>query len=175
MVSTALHQRQEERSSQLDAAGLALLGDRLREANGANPEFASQYTRLLEVLQLALLRLKNGFGDRIERVLAVGDWAGEGIDLRNLPYDDIVLDIVLRSDERPFNLYVQLADDVFTGLRDEDILVQFRLLTLPEWQHAVSLARAEGREGSLGISGSHKAILQDPHPPEPLPDCPRPQ
>lgn len=46
MANTALRQRQEERSLQADAAGLALLGDRLREANRANPEFDSQYDRL---------------------------------------------------------------------------------------------------------------------------------
>ena len=134
------------------AEGFALLRDRLRDANSANPTFDSQYGRLMEVLQTTLLRLNKGFGDQIERVLAVGDWAREGIDLRNPPYDDIVLDIVLRSAERPFTLYMQLAEEVFNDLHDEAILVQFRLTTLPEWQRALSLAQAEGREEALGIT-----------------------
>ena len=145
------HQRQDERSLLPDLEGLALLRDRLREANRANPDFDEQYGSLLAVLQTVLLRLQVDFGDQIERVLAVGDWAQEGIDLRNLPYDDVLLDIVLNSAERPFPLYVEIAEKVFNDLHDEDILVQFQLETLPEWQHAVSVARATGREGGLGI------------------------
>jgi hypothetical protein len=78
--------------------GFALLRDRLREANGNNRDFDSQYGRLLEVLQTILLRLVNGYKDQIEQVLAIGEWAESGTDLRNSPYDDIVLDIVLRQD-----------------------------------------------------------------------------
>lgn len=131
--------------------GFALLRDRLREANRDNHGFDTRYGQLLIVLQTVLLRLTTDFDEQIERVLASGDWASEGIDLRNLPYDDVVLDIVLRMDERPFALYMQLAEAVFTDLHDEDILVQFRLETLPEWERALALARASGREEALGI------------------------
>lgn len=142
---------QDERPLRPDLEGFALLRDRLREANRENREFDTQYGQMLTVLQTVLLRLTNDFDEQIERVLASGDWAREGIDLRNLPYDDVVLDIVLRADERPFALYVQLAEVVFTDLHDEDILVQFHLETLPEWQHALKLARAKGHEEALGI------------------------
>ncbi len=134
-----------------DMEGLALLHDRLADANRGNRGFEHQYNRLRDVLQSILLRLKNGYSEQIDRVLAVGDWAREGVDLRNLPYEDIALEIELRSPDRPFALYRDMAERVFGDLDDEDILVQFRLLTLPEWQHAEALARTGGRIDSLGI------------------------
>jgi len=142
---------QDERPLQPDLEGFALLRDRLREANRDNRGFDAQYGQLLTVLQTVLLRLTTDFDEQIEQVLASGDWASEGIDLRNLPYDDVVLDIVLHGDERPFTLYVRLAETVFTDLHDEDVLVQFELKTLPEWRRALTLARARGREEDLGI------------------------
>lgn len=144
-------QHQDARPLRPDMEGFALLRDRLREANRDNQEFETRYGQLLIVLQTVLLRLTTDFDEQIERVLASGEWAGEGIDLRNLPYDDVVLDIVLRLDERPFALYMQLAEAVFTDLHDENILVQFRLETLPEWGHAFALAQSRGREETLGI------------------------
>ena len=102
--------------------GLALLHERLREANSANPQFGTQYLRLSEVLQTVLLRLEEGYGDHIERVMAVGEWAEAGIDLRNLPYDEVVVEIVVRTGDLPFTLYWQLAETVFADLHDEDAL-----------------------------------------------------
>lgn len=142
---------QEEHPLHPNLEGFALLRDRLREANRDNRGFDAQYGQLLTVLQTILLRLTVDFDEQIEQVLASGDWASEGIDLRNLPYDDVVLDIVLHGDERPFTLYVRLAESVFTDLHDEDVLVQFELKTLPEWQRALTLARARGQEEVLGI------------------------
>ncbi|MGH2353801.1 MAG: hypothetical protein ACRDI2_06410 [Chloroflexota bacterium] len=105
----------------------------------------------MDVLELVLRRLERGFGEAIERVLAVGEWAREGIDLRSLPYEEVVIQIVLRGDERPLSLYWQIADQAFAELADEDILVQFTLETLPEWQHAATLARMEGQDDLLGV------------------------
>lgn len=136
----------------LNPEGFALLGDLLREANSGNTRFDVQYSHLKDILKLILLRLESNFEDVVERVMAVGDWASYGIDLRNLPYDDVVVQIVLRSSERPFRLYQQIAEEVFSDLGDEDVLVQFRLLTLLEWQHAESLARADNKEAILGIT-----------------------
>jgi hypothetical protein len=144
MVSTALH-------LQLDPAGLETLRNRLQQANRDNPDFDAQYARLQGVLRTVLLRLQGRFEDRVERVLAVGDWAREGIDLRNLPYDEILLSIVLRSATRPFDLYWRFADEVFAGLPREEVVVQFRLETLPEWQHALALAQARGSMAALGV------------------------
>lgn len=104
---------------QIEAAGIARLRDLLVHANAANPEFENLYHRLLDVLQTVFRRLVNTFPDQIERVIAVGDWAREGIDLRNLPYDDII--------------------------------VQFRLETVAEWQRAVSVAQAGGTTAALGV------------------------
>ncbi len=108
--------------------------------------------RLQDVLGTVLLRLEDAFGEQIDRVMAVGDWVRYGIDLRDLPYDDVIIQIVLRSSERPFRLYQQIAQEVFADLQDEDIFVQFRLMTLPEWQHVESFARSQGHEDALGIT-----------------------
>lgn len=136
----------------LNPEGFALLRDLLSEVNSRNRQFEALYTRLQDVLGTVLLRLEDTFGEQIERVMAVGDWVRYGIDLRDLPYDDVIIQIVLRSSERPFKLYQQIAQGVFADLQDEDVFVQFHLMTLPEWQHVESFARAQGHEDALGIT-----------------------
>ena len=136
----------------INPEGFALLADLLSEANDSNPQFETQYIRLQDVLQTIFERLGMSFDEQIERVIGIGDWTRFGIDLRNLPYEDVVIEIVLSSPERPFRLYQQIAQEVFTDLRDEDIHVQFRLITLQEWQHAESLAKVNGQEDMLGIT-----------------------
>jgi len=136
----------------INPEGFALLADLLSDANSDNPRFETQYSRLQDVLQTIFERLEMSFDEQIERVVGVGDWIRFGIDLRNLPYDEVVVEIVLSSSERPFKLYQQLAQEVFSDLHDEDIHVQFRLLTLQEWQHAESLAKINGQENMLGIT-----------------------
>jgi DNA modification methylase len=132
--------------------GFALLADLLSEANNDNPHYETQYNRLQDVLQTIFERLEMNFDEQIERVVGVGDWTQFGIDLRNLPYEDVVIEIVLNSSERPFKLYQQIAEEVFTDLHDEDIHVQFRLTTLQEWQHAEFLAKVNGQEDMPGIT-----------------------
>ncbi len=106
----------------------------------------------MEVLQTILLRVASSHGDDIDQVLAAGDWVVEGIDLRGLPYDEVMLHVVLRAGEQTFALHRQIAEDVFTDLGDDDILVQFRLETLSEWERTESRARAAGREAMFGIT-----------------------
>jgi hypothetical protein len=158
MADAALHlklaetrERDESHPLRVDRKGLALLRDRLREANAINPEFEPQQERLLNVLQEALRRLQSEFEDDVDRVLAVGDWARYGMDLRNLPFDEVVLLIVMSQRERPFSLYLQIADRVFADLGDEDILVQFRLATREEWQAGAESSRQRGKSEVLGI------------------------
>jgi len=146
------HQGQSaEKPLLLNPEGFAQLRDLLSKANSNNPQFEALYNRLQEVLLTVLRRLEDDFENQIERVMAVGDWVRYGIDLRDLPYDDVIIQIVLRSSERPFKLYQQVAKEVFADLQDEDIFVQFRLMTLPEWQYTESFARAGGKEEALGI------------------------
>jgi DNA modification methylase len=140
-----------DRPLRADLEGIALLRDRLRSANLANRSFDSQYKRLMEVLQAILRRLESEFGEQVERVAAVGEWARFGIDLRGLPCDDVVFLIVVRSSERPLDLYLQIADRVFSNLGDEDILAQFRLETLAEWDRIKDLAQARGSTDPLDI------------------------
>ena len=83
--------------------------------------------------------------------MAVGEWAEAGIDLRNLPYDEVVVEIVVRTGDLPFTLYWQLAETMFADLHDEDVLVQFRLETIEGWQRAAVLAHARGRNDALGV------------------------
>ncbi len=136
----------------INPEGFALLADLLSDANSDNPHFETQYGRLQNVLQTIFERLEAGFDEQIERVIGVGDWTRFGIDLRNLPYDEVLIEIVLNSSERPFTLYQQVAQEVFTDLHDEDIHIQFRLITLQEWEHAEALARVNGQENMLGIT-----------------------
>lgn len=136
----------------INPEGFALLADLLSDANNDNPRFEIQYSRLQDVLQTVFERLEMSFDEQIERVIGVGDWTRLGIDLRNLPYDEVIIEIVLNSLERSFRLYQQLTQEVFTDLHDEDIHVQFRLLTSQEWQHAESLAKVSGQENMLGIT-----------------------
>lgn len=147
------HQEHYNRKSlDVNPEGFALLHDILEEVNKNNPQFEKLYSRLQEVLQTILWRLESDFEPQIERVVASGDWVRYGIDLRNLPYDDVNIQIVLSASDRPFSLYQQIASIVFTDLRDEDIFVQFGLLTFQEWQHAESLSFDEDRERVLGIT-----------------------
>lgn len=143
--------RQRGQQLRPNMEGFALLRDRLREANSRNRAFEQQYTRLQEVLQTVFLRLVTDFSDRIDQVVTIGEWADEGIDLRNLPYDDIVLGIVTRSARLSFDLQWQLAGDVFTDLRDEDIVVQFHLETQAKRRQLTSLAEATDQSGQTSI------------------------
>src|SRR6266481_9379442 len=136
----------------LNPEGFALLRDLLSEVNSRNQQFEALYMRLQTVLGTVLLRLEDAFGEQIERVMAGGGCVRYGIDLRDLPYDDVIIQIVLRSSERPFRLYQQIAQEVFADLQDEDVFVQFRLMTLPEWQHVESFARSQRHEDALGIT-----------------------
>ena len=130
--------------------GIVRLGTLLKKATGDPAAFDPLFARLQEVLREVLGRLEHDFAEQIERVLAAGDWGRDGIDLRNLPYDDVVLLIVLSGDTRPFERYQEIATQIFADLHDEDVFVQFSLMSLPEWQRAEVFARAQAREEALG-------------------------
>jgi DNA modification methylase len=142
----------QEQPLQPDYEGIALLLDRLRDANTENTGFKAQARKLLEILNSMLHNLQDYREGLIEQVRAVGEWAEFGIDLRNIPFEDVVVQIVLRSEDRPFDLYREIAQKVFGSLDDGDFLVQFRLVTLSEWVHAVEIAQLRQREDELGIT-----------------------
>lgn len=129
--------------------GLASLYDRLHQANVANNNFELQWGKLLKILKLVLQRMLDNFEDKIEKVLAVGEWAQHGVDLRNTPFEDILLQIVLRSEDRPLSLYQEIAERAFSNLNDDEILVQFVLLTTGEWKHASEITQDQD---DLGVS-----------------------
>ncbi len=130
----------------LDLDGIALLDQRLIEANVANPQAMAQLEQLRDTLHTVLDGLRETYGDQIEVVAAVGDWATHGVDLRNAPWEELLLEIVLRSDERPFTLYRQIAEDVFADPPGGGLFLQFTLLTRPEWQHARAVAERLERD-----------------------------
>lgn len=134
-----------------DFEGIALLLERLRIANADNRDFDKQSRQLLVVLNTMLHSLANYRDELIEEVRAVGEWAQFGIDFRNAAFEDVLVQIVLRSDERPFELYREISQKVFGNLDDGDLLVQFRLATLPEWEQATKVAQGKGSEDNLGI------------------------
>lgn len=131
--------------------GIVRLGTLLKKATGDPAAFDPLFARLQGVLREVLGRLEHNFAEQVECVLTVGDWGRDGVDLRNLPYDDIVLLIVLADSGRPIERYQEIANRVFADLHDEDVFVQFSLLSLPEWQQAEAFARAAAQGESLGI------------------------
>jgi hypothetical protein len=131
--------------------GFARLRNLLDAATGGDrATFEALFARLQEVLREILTRLEHEFAGQIDRVLAAGEWGERGIDLRNLPYDEVVLLIVLSGETRPFERYQQIANRVFADLHDGDVFVQFALLALPEWQRAEAATRAWAVEEALG-------------------------
>lgn len=130
--------------------GFAHLGRLLKQATGDLAVFETLFARLQEVLREVLARLEHECAGQIELVLAAGEWGQRGIDLRNLPYEDVVLLIVLSDETRPLERYQQIALRVFADLRDEDVFVQFALMALPEWQRAAASAHVGPGEEALG-------------------------
>lgn len=135
----------------IDPEGFALLRERLEAANDSNPSFAKQYQRLVEVLQTVFWRLERRFGGVVDRVEAVGEWAEEGVDLRNLPYDDVVLDIILRTGQPSFSLYRKIAAEVFSELNDDDIFVQFQLKGSGSRRDSSFVSEGSDRAGTIGV------------------------
>ncbi len=121
----------------LDEAGFALLRDRLRAASRDNPDFEAQADDLLGLVRQALEELRRGFGDRIVRVLAAGEWAETGIDLRALPdAEDVVLLIVTRLEKRDFEFESSVGRGLFPYIHNRRFLLQVDFLPLPAWDDA---------------------------------------
>ncbi len=96
--------KHRRRGLHINPEGFALLTDLLSETNEDNIHFEEQYAHLQDVLQTISERLEMRLGELVERVVGVGEWTHFGIDLRNLPFEDIVIQIVLNSSERPFGV-----------------------------------------------------------------------
>ena len=140
----------------VNEAGFALLSERLRAANRDNPDFDVQGECLLGAVRQAVDGLLRHFEPEIERVLAIGEWARHGVDLRRLPdVEDLVLEIVARIDQRDGDLDQRLSVVVWAGLQDaylQHFLLQFTILPLPRWRHALEYVAATGRGiDSLGV------------------------
>lgn len=146
-------EQQEERPLMVSEEGLALLRDRLRIANLANPAFKTHVELLFVVLRRALDDFRCHFSDQIERVLASGPWALNGIDLRTLPdAEDAVLTVVVRTEERVLALDMRLSESVFEHFAAGRYPLYLEVLPLPQWTHALEHVRASGRTTAvLGI------------------------
>jgi len=145
-----------DRPLRLNEAGLALIRQRLEDADRDNPAFAAQRDRLLGAVTAALDGLLLHVAPEIERVLARGVWALEGIDLRTLAdAEDIEIEIVHRADRLDFDFGQRVARRVWSTIGrtyDTEFLLQFTLLPLPLWHRAQAWVRAHGRdEDTLGV------------------------
>lgn len=154
--STSSHAAGADVPLRVNEAGIDLLCERLRAANQDNPEFAPQSDRLLGAVRQALDGLLRHFPDEIERVLARGAWAFDGIDLRELrESEDVLLEIIVRREERDFSLERRISRDVVHELHiafGREFLLQFSTLPLPLWLRAEEQARAHGQDlASSGI------------------------
>jgi len=118
--------------------GIALLLETLKQANSDNRHFHDQWKWMLDILRAVLQRIMSHFGSEIDSVWASGDWVVEGVDLRNLPFEETVLDIVLAGQERPFSLYREFSERCFMSTELGEAPFQFRLLTKSEWEHGDS-------------------------------------
>jgi len=127
--------------------GLALLVQRLHSANEQNPKFPLQRKKLLLALSSMSQGLVERFAPLVRMVIASGDWAIHGIDLRTVTNESIAVDIVLQGEERSFELSCEFATKAF-DFDDGEIQLEFRLLTNQEWEHALTVA---GTEENLGI------------------------
>lgn len=131
----------DDRPLRLDEAGLDLIRGRLEDANRDNPDFAAQRDRLLGAVTQALDGLRRHFAPEIECVVARGDWALHGIDLRNLPdAEDVVIEIVRRADRPDFEFGQRVSRLVWSGVRRSygtEFVLQFMTTPLSLWRHAL--------------------------------------
>jgi hypothetical protein len=136
----------------IDEEGFALLRERLRAANRDNPDFEAQADDLLGVVRQALEELRRGFGDRIVRVLADGEWAHQGIDLRSLPdAEDVVLLIVTRFEKRGLDFESSVGRRLFPYIHNRRFLLQIDFLPRP--LSAQAAARVRGGSVDLDLPG----------------------
>lgn len=131
----------DDRPLRLNEAGLDLIRRRLEDANRGNPNFAAQRDRLLGAVTEALDGLLRHFAPEIERVVARGDWALHGIDLRTLPdAEDVVIEIVHRGDRPDFEFDQRVSLRLWSGLRRAyvtEFLLQYMTTPLPLWRHGL--------------------------------------
>jgi len=137
------------RPLRIDESGFALLRARLEQANRDNPDFEAQRDRLLDAIRTVLLGLQEQFATDVETVLALGEWAERGVDLRTLgEAEDLILRIVVDRPELDFDLSSAISSRIVHPLRNvtiDDFLLQYEVMPLPLWQHALEHRRRTGR------------------------------
>jgi hypothetical protein len=131
--------------------GLARLRERLEAANRDNPDFAVQYEHLMAVVLHALDLLRtHELAPQIELVLAAGEWARNGIDLRTLPEtEEVYLELVVRLDAREYEFDTRISAEVFAVVNDGTFFFHLDLITLGQWEHALEHLRSTGRSADL--------------------------
>ena len=144
--------RGQERSLRVDEAGIARLRERLRAANRDNPDFEAQFAQLFGLVSRVLEKLRTGFAEEIELVVASGGWARDGIDLRGLSdSEEVVLDVVFGAAEVDIDLVMRMSEavapEVFNGWMYLQIVPE--LIHLRE--RALGLPWNQGRADALGI------------------------
>ena len=144
--------RGEERPLRVDEGGVARLRERLRAANRDNPDFKAQVAQLMGAVSRILEKLRTGFADEVEQVVASGGWAREGIDLRGLSdSEEVVLEVVFGAAEVDIDFVIRMSEAV----APEILNGAFYLQIVPQLMHlrerALALPWNHGRADALGI------------------------
>lgn len=142
----------EERPLRVDEAGVERLRQRLREANRDNPNFEAQFNQMMGIVLRALDKLRSGFADEIELVVAIGGWAREGIDLRQMfDSEEIVLQVVFGAAEVDIDLIVRAFEIVGPEVLNGSFYLQFTPELMHPRERSLALPWNLGREDALGI------------------------
>lgn len=137
---------------QIREDGFALIRERLRAANRDNPDFEAQADDLFGIVRMALDELRRGFGDGVVLVIADGEWAHEGIDLRTLPdAEGVIVRVVTHLRRRSYAFEAAVGRALFPYMHNRHFLLQVDFVPLPFWTHALDHQRAPG--GSVDALG----------------------
>lgn len=129
---------------QLHEAGVRRLYERLRAAQTANAVLPATESQFRAILVPCLRVVAEQFGEIVDHVVFRTD--------ELLEQSDVVLDIVLRSDNVPNGLFSRMAREAFKWPEDLPFLLQFQLLPFSEGLEVETLAHEAGDERTLGIS-----------------------
>lgn len=118
---------------QPDFDGLFSLYQNLVNANRGNSEFDEQYSSLFKSIKEIGNKLDAYFAKQIHSIIAYGEWVDLGIDLRDYETEEIIIGIVLNTEDASYKMHKLISEKVFLNLND-DFLIQFNLITSSDWE-----------------------------------------
>ncbi len=127
------HASLREAYLQPDFDGLFNLYTKLVDSNKDNREFNSQYNSLFRSIKEIANKLDAYFAEQVISIVAYGEWVNLGIDLRDYETEEIVVGIVLNTEEASYKMHKLVSEKVFLNL-DDDFLIQFNLIAYSDWK-----------------------------------------